>query len=167
MFRHFFYLKKKGGAGGSRIAGGVYLNLWDGMKSHYLLMPLSSSLTNGYHKWFYIQQEARSEVACDILRVPETQDTWSVRPSAEEMVEVQELLQLFNKQRLDGLMMVANWVYKRVQPCKERVHPMYEYESVGDATRESPDALGVDECNLRLVKLFVMDGYRMPPVNRV
>jgi hypothetical protein len=36
-------------------------------------------------------------VACDILRVPETQDTWSVRPSAEEMVEVQELLQLFDK----------------------------------------------------------------------
>lgn len=49
LFRHF-YLRKKGGAGGSRIAGGVYLNLWDGMKSHYLLMPLSSSLTNGYHK---------------------------------------------------------------------------------------------------------------------
>jgi hypothetical protein len=30
LWWHFFYLKKKGGAGGSKVARGAYLNLWDG-----------------------------------------------------------------------------------------------------------------------------------------
>lgn len=43
---------------------------------------------------------------------------------------------------------------------------MYEYEGASDATRESPEALGTEECNRRLTKLFMMDGYRMAPVSR-
>lgn len=44
----------------------------------------------------------------DVLRVPETRDTWSARPSAEEMVEIQELLSLLDRRRLQGPMVVAN-----------------------------------------------------------
>jgi hypothetical protein len=57
LWRHFFCLKKKGGVGGSKIAGGAYLNLWDGMKVEYLNVPLSSSIRDWYKKWFYVQQE--------------------------------------------------------------------------------------------------------------
>jgi hypothetical protein len=39
LWRHFFYLKKKEGAGGSKIARGAYLNLQDGMKAEYLNVP--------------------------------------------------------------------------------------------------------------------------------
>jgi hypothetical protein len=44
LWRHFFCLKKKGGAGGSKVARGAYLNLRDGMKTKYLNVPLSSSM---------------------------------------------------------------------------------------------------------------------------
>jgi hypothetical protein len=54
LWRHFFCLKKKEGAGGSKIARGVYLNLHDGMKAEYLNVPLSSSTRDWYKKWFYV-----------------------------------------------------------------------------------------------------------------
>jgi hypothetical protein len=44
LWRHFFCLKKKGGAGGSKVAVGAYLNLHDGMKAKYLNVPFSSSM---------------------------------------------------------------------------------------------------------------------------
>jgi hypothetical protein len=52
--------------GGSKIAGGVYLNLYDGMKVEYLNVPLSSSTRDWYKKWFYVQQEQEPFVACDV-----------------------------------------------------------------------------------------------------
>jgi len=39
LFLYLFCLRKKGAHGGSKIAGGVYLNLHDGMKAHYLSCP--------------------------------------------------------------------------------------------------------------------------------
>jgi len=39
LFRYLFFLTKKGAVGGSKIAGGVYLNLHDGMKNRYLNCP--------------------------------------------------------------------------------------------------------------------------------
>jgi hypothetical protein len=66
LWRHFFCLKKKGGAGGSKIAKGAYLNLWDGMKAEYLNVPLSSSTRDWYKKWIYVQQEQEPFIACDV-----------------------------------------------------------------------------------------------------
>ena len=55
FFRHLFCLQKKG-SGGSKIAGGVYLNLHDGMKAQYLHCPWNKSLDDWYKKWFYIHE---------------------------------------------------------------------------------------------------------------
>ena len=43
LFRRLFWLKKKGG-GGSKVVGGVYLQLQDGMASEYINVPLNTSL---------------------------------------------------------------------------------------------------------------------------
>jgi hypothetical protein len=61
-----FYLKEKGGVGGSKIARGAYLNLQDRMKVEYLNVPLSSSTRDWYKKWFYVQQEQEPFVTYDI-----------------------------------------------------------------------------------------------------
>jgi hypothetical protein len=57
--------------GGSKVAGGAYLNLRDRMKAKYLNVPLSSSTRDWYKKWFYVQQEQEPFVACDITQIPE------------------------------------------------------------------------------------------------
>lgn len=100
FFRYFFCLKKEGGAGGSKIAGGVYLNLRDGMKTRYLHVPLNTLMRGWYKKWFYVMQEAEPLTACDVAHVPETQEAWLERPNSSEMEQVKELLGLIDKATL-------------------------------------------------------------------
>jgi hypothetical protein len=52
-----FLYQEEGGVGGSKIAGGAYLLLRDGMKAAYPNVPLSSSTRDWYKKWFYVQRE--------------------------------------------------------------------------------------------------------------
>ena len=54
LFRQLFWLKKKGG-GGSKVVGGVYLQLRDGMASEYINVPLNTSLKGLNSKWFYMK----------------------------------------------------------------------------------------------------------------
>jgi hypothetical protein len=75
LWRHFFCWKKKGGARGSNVAGGPYLNLRDGMRAEYLNVPLSSSMNDWYKKWFYVQQEQEPFVAYDVAQIPEQQES--------------------------------------------------------------------------------------------
>jgi hypothetical protein len=41
------------------------------------------------------------------------------------MVQVQELLELFDKTWIDGPIVMTNFIFRRVQPYMERVHLMY------------------------------------------
>ena len=54
LFRHLFWLKKKGGCG-SKVVSGVYLQLWDGMASEYITVPLNTSLKGWNVRWFYMK----------------------------------------------------------------------------------------------------------------
>jgi hypothetical protein len=53
------------------------------------------------------------------------------------MVQVEELLRMIDRRQLDGPTIALNFISKRVEPCKEWVHPLYEYSGLGDPTRES------------------------------
>jgi hypothetical protein len=66
LFQNLFCLRKKGSQGGSKIAGGMYLTLRDGMKQEYLNFPWNTSLGDWYKKWFYIHEEPDSATLCDV-----------------------------------------------------------------------------------------------------
>jgi hypothetical protein len=132
------------------------------MKAEYLNVPLSSSIRDWYKKWFYVQQEQEPFIACDVAQIPEQQESWSARPSSAEIVQVEELLWLFDKSRLDGPTVALNFICRRVQPCKERVHPLYEYSGSSDPTRESARNLSCEEVKWWLAQLFNLSGYRLP-----
>ena len=51
LFCHLFWLKKKGG-GGSKVVGGVYLQLRDGMAGEYITVLLNTSLKGWNTRWF-------------------------------------------------------------------------------------------------------------------
>ena len=54
LFRHLFWLKKKGDSG-SKVVGGVYLPLRDGMVGKYITVPLNTSLKGWNARWFYMK----------------------------------------------------------------------------------------------------------------
>jgi hypothetical protein len=74
------------------------------------------------------------------------------------MVQVEELLEMFDRNRLDGPTVALNFICKLAQPCKEQVHPLYEYSGSGDPTRESARNLSCEEMNWWLAQLFDLLG---------
>lgn len=131
------------------------------MKSQYLHVPLNTSMRDWYRKWFYVEQELEPLTPCDPAQIPETRETWSEKPNTSDMVQVEKLLKLINRAELDGPMVAANFMFRRIQPCKDRVHQMFGYDGSQDATRETPDELPSKEINKHLADLFVMSGYKV------
>jgi hypothetical protein len=73
---------------------------------------------------------------------------------------VEELLRMIDRRQLDGPTIALNFISRRVQPCKEWVHPLYKYSGLGDPTRESARNLSRGEVNWWLAQLFDLTGYR-------
>ena len=71
LFRHFFWLKKKGG-GGSKVVDCVYLQLHNGMESKYIHVQLNTSLKGWNARWFSMKQ-VDSIVRCDVDQILENQ----------------------------------------------------------------------------------------------
>ena len=69
LFRHLFWLKKKG-EGGSRVVGGVYLQLREGMVSEYITVPLNTLLKEWNARWLYMKQ-SHPAIRCDVDQVSE------------------------------------------------------------------------------------------------
>lgn len=57
--------------------------------------------------------------------------------------------------KINGIAVVLNWIFRTVQPCKERARPGYEFQGAQDSTRERMDVLSTDECKCRTAELFV------------
>ena len=52
---------------------------------------------------------------------------WSERPGLNGMEQVRELLWLIDHRRFDRVIVVMNFTFHRIQPCKERAHSAFEY----------------------------------------
>ena len=112
LFRHLLWLKKKGGSG-SKVIGGVYLQLHDGMVGEYHAMPLNTSLKGWNARWFYMKQ-SHPAIRCDIDHVPESQKSWSEKPSNADMEQVRELLGLIKGVRMNGGLVALSFIVRHV-----------------------------------------------------
>ena len=65
-----------------------------------------------------------------------------------------ELLDLIKGVELRGELVAASFIVWRVQPCKERAHPAFDYKGDNDGTRESTDRLSKKEVIARAIDLF-------------
>ena len=112
LFCHMFWLKKRGG-GGSKVVGGVYLQLRDGMAGEYLTVPLSTLLKGWNTRWFYMKQ-SHPAIHCDADHIPESQKSWSERPSSVDMEQVRELLNLIKGMKTNGGLVAASFIMRRI-----------------------------------------------------
>jgi hypothetical protein len=58
---------------------------------------------------------------------------------------------------------MTNFIFRRVQPYKDRVHPMYEYAGSDGATQELVEKLSSEEIDRQLAQLFDLVGYYLLP----
>ena len=84
------------------------------------------------------------------------------------MEQVRELLDLIKGVRTNGGLVAASFIVRRVQPCKERAHPTFEFKGETDGTRERSEMLSRDVVQERAVELFApfasfsVSGYTTP-----
>ena len=102
LFRHLFWLKKKGGDG-SKVVDSVYLQLRDGMANEYINVPLNTSLKGWNSKWFYMKQ-SHPAIHCDVHHISKNQKSWLEKPNSADMEQVRELLDLIKVVELE-----VNW----------------------------------------------------------
>ena len=108
LFRHLFWLKKKGG-GGSKVVGGVYLQLRDGMVGEYLMVPLNTLLKGWNARWFYIKQ-SHPAIRCDVDHILESQKSWSEKLNSVDMEQVRELLDLIKGVKINGGLVAVSFI---------------------------------------------------------
>ena len=111
----------------------MYLQLRDGMASEYLTVPLNTSLKGWNARWFYMKQN-HPAIRYDTDHIPESQKSWSERPSSADMEQVRELLDLMKGVKTSGGLVVASFIVRRVQPCKERAHVGLDFKGDTDGT---------------------------------
>jgi len=166
LFRHLFWLKKRGGPG-SKVVGRVYLQLRDGMAGEYLTVPLTTSLKGWNARWFYMRQ-SHPAIRCDTDHILENQRSWSETPSSDDMEQVKELLGLIKGVRTNDRLVAVSFIVRCVQPCKERAHPGFEFKGETDGTRERLEILSRNVVEERTAELFAplasfrLSGYTKP-----
>ena len=139
----------------------------DGMAGKYLTVPLNTSLKGWNARWFYMRQ-SHLAIRCDTDHIPENQRSWSETPSSDEMEQVKELLDLIKGVRTNGGLVAASFIIRRIQPCKERAHPGFEFKGETDDTRERPEILSRNIIEERTAQLFALlasfrlSGYTKP-----
>ena len=99
------------------VFGGLYLQLWGGMVSQYIAIPLNTNVKYLASKWFYIRQ-LEPYAACDVDQIPVSNSKCSERPSFNGMEQVRELLRLINHKRPDGVIVATNFTFDGFSPAK-------------------------------------------------
>ena len=76
------------------------------------------------------------------------------------MTQVTWLLEILGGRKgvgITGVGVVLNFIHRRVQPIKDRVHPSSEYSDPDDPTRESAKPWSEEEIIRRVKTLFAGD----------
>ena len=58
--------------------------------------------------------------------------------------------------KTNGGLVALSFIARRVQPCKERAHPSFEFKGETDGTRERREMLSRDGVEERVVEVFAL-----------
>jgi hypothetical protein len=128
-----------GMAGGQhQLVGGASLEMRHGRKTDYLDIPLKDSIKGWRLEWFIMENHGnflppRSGGQPDV-RTP----SWTESPTGQEVAEAGALLAevgLLKERGLTAEAVVADFVFKNIQPLKDRAYPAYLYRGLADSTR--------------------------------
>ena len=79
------------------------------------------------------------------------------------MEQVRELLDLIKGVRTNGGLVAVSFIVRRIQPCKERVHPGFDFKGDTDGTRKRLERLTKDATLRRATELFTPNApFSMP-----
>ena len=57
------------------------------------------------------------------------------------MEQVKELLELIRGMKMNGVVVAVSFVVRRIQPCKERAHPGFDFKGDTNGTQKRVERL--------------------------
>jgi hypothetical protein len=109
-----------------------------GRKTKYLDIPLKDSIKGWRLEWFIVENHGKSLPPRSGRQPDVRAPSWIESPTDLEITETRVLLAeicLLNERGLTVEAVVADFVFKNIQPLKDRVYPAYLYSGVTDSTQ--------------------------------
>jgi hypothetical protein len=135
----YLYHCRPGMAGGQhQLVGGTSLEMRRGRKTDYLDIPLKDSIKGWRLEWFIMENHGNSLPPRSGRQPDVRTPSWTESPTDLEVAEAGALLaevRLLKERGLTAEAMVADFIFKNIQPLKDRVYLAYLYRGLADSTR--------------------------------
>jgi hypothetical protein len=126
-------------AGGKhQLVGGASLEMRRGRKTEYLEIPLKDSIKGWRLEWFIVDNYGNSLPSRSGRQPDVRTPSWTESPTDEEVAEASVLLAevgLLKERGLTAEAVVTDFVFKNIQPLKDKAYPAYLYRGLADSTR--------------------------------
>jgi hypothetical protein len=126
------------GRGTAPAHGGAGLEMRRGRKTEYLDIPLKDSIKGWRLEWFIVENHGDSLPPRSGRQPDVRTPSWTESPSDLEVAEAGALLAevgLLKEKGLTAEAVVADFVFKNIQPLKDRAYPAYLYHGLTDSTQ--------------------------------
>jgi hypothetical protein len=120
------------------LVGGASLEMRRGRKTEYLEIPLKDSIKGWCLEWFIVDNYGNSLPSRSGRQPDVRAPSWTESPTDEEVAEAGVLLAevgLLKERGLTAEAVVTDFVFKNIQPLKDRAYPAYLYRGLADSTR--------------------------------
>ncbi|NAW18855.1 hypothetical protein FGF97_23365, partial [Salmonella sp. hn-f5] len=135
----YLYHCRPGMAGGQhQLVGGASLEMRRGRKTEYLEIPLKDSIKGWRLEWFIVDNYGNSLPSRSGRQPNVRTPSWTESPTDLEVAEAGALLAevgLLKERGLTAEAVVTDFVFKNIQPLKDRAYPAYLYRGLADSTR--------------------------------
>jgi hypothetical protein len=126
------------GWGQHQLVGGASLEMRRGRKPDYLEIPLKDSIKGWRLEWFIVENHRNSLPPRSGRQLDVRTPSWIESPTDQEVAEAGVLLAkvgLLKERGLTAEAVVADFVFKNIQPLKDRAYQAYLYRGLADPTR--------------------------------
>jgi hypothetical protein len=138
LWKYLYHYRPRMAGGQHQLVGGASLELRRGRKVEYLDIPLKDNIKGWRLEWFTMENHNKSLPARSGRQPDIRTPSWTEVPTDSELAESRVLLAEICALKDRGLtaeVIVVDFVFKNIQPLKDRVYPAYLYTGVNDPTR--------------------------------
>jgi hypothetical protein len=149
----FVSLSTWDGWGQHQLVGGASLEMRRGRKIEYLDIPLKDNIKGWRLEWFIVENHGKSLPPRSGRQTDVRTPSWVESPTALEVTEARVLLTeicLLKERGLTVEAVVADFVFKNIQPLKDRTYLAYLYSGITDSTRVTNKKIPTEDLVSRL-----------------
>jgi hypothetical protein len=153
LWKYLYHCCPRMAGGQHQLVGGASLEMRCGRKTEYLDIPLKDSIKGWRLEWFIVENHGKSLPPRSGRQPNVRAPSWIESPIDMEITEARVLLAeigLLKERGLTAEVVVADFVFKNIQPLKDRAYPAYLYSGVTDSTRVTNKRIPVVDLVSRL-----------------